>query len=84
MMAEDRFAEARRQAQLSVDIGCSRNLTCGRCGTTFACSPFEKCWCSDEDFRLPVPLPEPYRSFGDCLCANCLRTIATELRRLRR
>ena len=33
-----------------------RALTCARCGAAFECgSTVGKCWCAEEDFRLPMP-----------------------------
>ena len=34
----------------------SRRLACAGCGTEFSCSLSGPCWCSDEDFRMPMPL----------------------------
>jgi len=61
----------------------SRSLTCGRCGASFGCTndgPRGSCWCSDEAFKLPVPLPAGFGPYADCLCPTCLRAIAEELR----
>ena len=61
----------------------TRQSTCERCGTQFGCRNLGEegsCWCSNEAFRLPVPLPEGVGPFGDCLCPRCLREVAEELR----
>ena len=42
-----------------------------RCGTEFSCNPSGPCWCSEEAFRLPMPVDG-----GDCLCPDCLRKAA--------
>ena len=47
------------------------NLACAGCGAEFDCSLSGPCWCSDEAFRLPMPLDG-----GDCLCPDCLRKAA--------
>jgi hypothetical protein len=55
-----------------------RPLTCARCGTAFECgSTVGKCWCADEDFRVPMP---PAGSAEDCLCPACLRAYALSLK----
>lgn len=61
----------------------TRQTTCERCGTVFGCRHLGEsgaCWCSLEEFRLPVPLPEGVGPFQDCLCPACLRDVAAELR----
>ena len=61
----------------------TRQTTCERCGTMFGCrnlGEVRSCWCSLEEFRLPVPLPEGVGPYGDCLCPTCIRDIAAELR----
>jgi hypothetical protein len=61
----------------------TRQWRCERCGAQFGCAnegSEGSCWCSKEDFRLPVPLPEGVGPFDDCLCPGCLREIAAELR----
>lgn len=61
----------------------TRQWRCERCGTVFGCrntGEAEGCWCSNEAFRLPLPLPEGVGPFEDCLCPTCLREIAAELR----
>ncbi len=78
-MAPDRFAKARAAALASVDPAGRRELTCERCGARFGCRPAGGCWCNREAFRLPVPLPEPFTDFGDCLCPACLRDVAAAL-----
>jgi len=49
----------------------ARRLACGNCGTEFTCSLSGPCWCSDEDFRMAMPLDG-----SDCLCPDCLRKAA--------
>jgi hypothetical protein len=49
----------------------SRRLACSRCGTEFACTQSETCWCVEETARLPMPLDSE-----DCLCRECLRKAA--------
>jgi hypothetical protein len=51
----------------------SRRLACPRCGTEFTCGLAGPCWCSDESFRLPMPLDGE-----DCLCRDCLRKAAEQ------
>jgi Cysteine-rich CWC len=61
----------------------TRQWRCERCGTVFGCrneGDVGECWCSQESFRLPLPLPEGVGPFEDCLCPTCLREIAAELR----
>ncbi|WYJ43939.1 cysteine-rich CWC family protein [Bradyrhizobium sp. 2S1] len=50
-----------------------RRLACTACGSDFSCSLGGPCWCSDEDFRLPLPTDG-----GDCLCPSCLRKLAKQ------
>jgi hypothetical protein len=60
-----------------------RRIVCARCEAEFACQnegPRGSCWCSQEDFRLPQPLPAEFAAYGDCLCPACLRAVATELK----
>jgi hypothetical protein len=53
--------------------GKPRSLTCARCGAAFECgSTVGRCWCAEEDFRLPMPAD----SSEDCLCPACLRAAA--------
>lgn len=61
-----------------------RQLVCERCGHSFGCNNdgSGRCWCGQESFRLPQPLPPGVGPFGDCLCPTCLRAIAAELARL--
>jgi hypothetical protein len=62
----------------------TRQTRCERCGTTFGCRNLGEsgsCWCSMEEFRLPVPLPDGVGPFEDCLCPSCLREVAAELKR---
>ncbi len=46
-----------------------RTLACEQCGTAFQCDLTGHCWCMD----VPVRLPLPGESGGDCLCPDCLR-----------
>lgn len=60
-----------------------RKLACSRCGAEFGCQnkgPRGSCWCSKEDVRLPQPLPAEFAGIADCLCPDCLRAVAAELR----
>ena len=60
----------------------NRSLTCERCGTPFGCNAGGQpgsCWCSQEAFSLPQPLPEEFAQLGDCVCPDCLREVAAEL-----
>jgi hypothetical protein len=52
-----------------------RLLACARCGTAFTCDLSGGCWCMEEAARLPLP-----REGEDCLCRECLRAAAHELR----
>ena len=53
-----------------------RTLTCERCGTAFGCTLDAKsCWCAEESYRMPMPVKG-----SDCLCPNCLRTAAANLK----
>jgi hypothetical protein len=54
-----------------LEIPASRRLACSGCGMEFGCNPAGPCWCSDESFRLPMPVDG-----GECLCTDCLRKIA--------
>ena len=76
------FAEVRKQALSDMDENSRRTLTCSRCDGAFGCNPVGKCWCSDESFKLPSPLPGTFASYGDCLCPKCLREVAEELKDL--
>jgi hypothetical protein len=49
----------------------SRRLACANCGTEFGCNLYGPCWCSDEAFRMPMPVDN-----SDCLCPDCLRKAA--------
>jgi hypothetical protein len=52
-----------------------RQLACARCGAAFECgATVGKCWCAEEDFRLPMPAAN---SGEDCLCPACLRKAAS-------
>jgi hypothetical protein len=59
----------------------TRTLACERCGASFGCTTGAagSCWCSEEAFRLPVPLPDGVGPYGDCLCPDCLRAVAADL-----
>ena len=61
--------------------GAKRTLTCSRCGAGFGCrnDGSGTCWCGEEAFRLPMPLPEGVGPFGDCLCPDCIRAVAADL-----
>nr|WP_249780899.1 cysteine-rich CWC family protein [Bradyrhizobium sp. dw_78] len=50
----------------------SRRIVCSGCGAEFDCSLAGPCWCTDESFRLPMPVDG-----GDCLCPDCLRQAAS-------
>jgi hypothetical protein len=50
-----------------------RRLACAGCGTEFGCSLPGPCWCSNEAFRLPMPMDG-----GDCLCPDCLRKLVEQ------
>jgi len=50
-----------------------RWLACEKCGTEFTCSLSGPCWCREESFRLPMPADG-----GDCLCPDCLRSMAMQ------
>jgi hypothetical protein len=52
----------------------SRQLSCARCGSGFACSLSGECWCAAEPFRLPMPAHDG----GDCLCPDCMRELARQ------
>jgi len=57
-----------------------RTLTCERCGTAFGCTLDAKsCWCADESYRMPMPAQEPGKA-SDCLCPDCLRAAAANLK----
>jgi hypothetical protein len=63
----------------------NRTLVCERCGAAFGCTANGEagsCWCSEAEFRLPVPLPEGVGPYGDCLCPACMAKVADELRAL--
>lgn len=59
----------------------SRRIACSRCGAEFGCrnDGSGRCWCGQEAFRLPVPLPPGVGPFDDCLCPDCIRIVAGEL-----
>jgi hypothetical protein len=48
-----------------------RQLSCARCGASFACTLGGDCWCAAEPVRLPV-----IEAAEDCLCRDCLRKAA--------
>lgn len=58
-----------------------RRIACARCGASFGClnDGTGRCWCGREAFSLPVPLPEGFGPWDDCLCPTCLRAVAAEL-----
>ena len=61
----------------------NRSLVCERCGGPFGCTANGEagsCWCSEAEFRLPVPLPADVGPYGDCLCPKCMALVAAELR----
>lgn len=47
----------------------ARRVTCAHCGVVFGCGLSGDCWCTDVDFRMPVPEDDAQ----DCLCPDCLR-----------
>jgi hypothetical protein len=53
-----------------------RRLVCGRCGAAFDCNLDGPCWCATEPYRLPLPTDS-----ADCLCPDCLRTLAQAVAR---
>ena len=60
----------------------NRRLACERCGVSFggnASGAPGSCWCSQEAFSLPQPLPQEFAQLGDCVCPDCLREVAAEL-----
>ena len=59
-----------------------RTLACERCGTDLTCmaGTGQSCWCRNEGFALPMPLPAGIGPYADCLCPDCLRIVAGELR----
>jgi hypothetical protein len=53
--------------------------TCAKCGSDFRCGNLaqdSKCWCMD----LPPIPPEALASYQGCLCPDCLKLIAQELK----
>ncbi|TXI12881.1 MAG: hypothetical protein E6Q68_02930 [Polynucleobacter sp.] len=53
--------------------------TCAKCGSEFRCGNLANdtmCWCMD----LPSIPPEALSQFQGCLCPNCLKLIAQELK----
>jgi hypothetical protein len=46
-------------------------MDCSACGTEFSCDPAGRCWCAEQDFRLPMPTEGQ-----DCLCRACLTKLA--------
>jgi hypothetical protein len=60
----------------------TRRLACERCGQEFSCSrdSIADCWCNAEPYRLPMPAPSVAGGFSNCLCPNCLRDVAAQLR----
>jgi len=61
--------------------GTSRSLACARCGAAFSCTLGGPCWCGEEAVKLPLPSPGKVSAtgFDDCLCRDCLRTLAATL-----
>jgi len=55
----------------------ARQLMCESCGAAFACDPGGSCWCFEVTERLPLP-KTGQSQFKDCLCAQCLATLARE------
>ena len=53
-----------------------RRIACSACGTELTCSLSGTCWCAEETARLPMPVASE-----DCLCRDCLRKKADEVRR---
>jgi hypothetical protein len=54
-----------------------RRLSCARCGNDFTCGAGGRdgrCWCADEEYRLPMPATTDQ----DCLCPSCLRVHAKQ------
>ncbi|MGN6460430.1 MAG: cysteine-rich CWC family protein [Pseudolabrys sp.] len=47
----------------------ARRVTCAGCGAVFGCGLTGECWCSTEDYRMPLPDD----AAEDCLCPECLR-----------
>lgn len=64
-----------------MEIG-EKRINCGRCGQEFGCSRdrIADCWCNAEPYRLPIPVPGTPGDFSGCLCPNCLREFAAQLR----
>ncbi|MBK9082620.1 MAG: cysteine-rich CWC family protein [Rhizobiales bacterium] len=61
-----------------------RAMVCARCGAAFSCTLGGPCWCSQEDFRLPLPAAPPAEgSTDDCMCPSCLRDHAARLMKKR-
>jgi hypothetical protein len=54
----------------------ARRVTCAGCGTVFGCGLTGDCWCTSEDYRMPLPDNDA----DDCLCPDCLRKKALVLR----
>ena len=71
------MSEARRWSPADA----TRTLVCEACGASFGCTTgvAGSCWCAEEAFRLPVPLPPGVGPYGECLCPDCLRNVAAEL-----
>ena len=57
--------------------GTDRGMVCERCGSAFTCTTGGPCWCSGEDFRLPLTTEG---GPADCLCPACLKLYALELK----
>jgi hypothetical protein len=54
----------------------ARRVTCAGCGVVFGCGLSGDCWCSGEDYRMPLPDD----AADDCLCPDCLRRKAMPMR----
>jgi hypothetical protein len=57
-----------------------RRLICESCGQEFGCGRDDigACWCHAETYRLP--LPTAGTQTADCLCPDCLRAAAAQLK----
>jgi len=52
------------------------NKTCESCGEEFTCGANAgKCWCFDVELKKEI-LAEMRENFENCLCANCLKSLA--------
>jgi hypothetical protein len=59
-----------------------RRLICASCGQEFGCGRDDigACWCNAQAYRLP--LPAAAGRGADCLCPDCLRAAAAQLKAL--